>query len=101
MVPVLHIVGVPSTGQQDAKALLHHTLGDGRFVCIRRLVVLDLTGGHRYDAYSKAAQQFTISQASLASNANATIEIDRLLTDCITKVCKSILILPFALITLL
>ena len=32
MVPVLHIVGVPSTAQQTAKPMLHHTLGDGRSV---------------------------------------------------------------------
>lgn len=29
-VPVLHIVGVPSTKLQKSGALLHHTLGDGR-----------------------------------------------------------------------
>lgn len=29
-VPVVHIVGVPSTHQQKAKPMLHHTLGDGR-----------------------------------------------------------------------
>lgn len=32
IVPVLHIVGVPSTDLQSKKALLHHTLGDGRYV---------------------------------------------------------------------
>ena len=31
MVPVLHIAGVPSTAQQKAKPMLHHTLGDGRY----------------------------------------------------------------------
>ena len=30
--PVLHIAGVPSTSQQKAKPMLHHTLGDGRYV---------------------------------------------------------------------
>jgi pyruvate decarboxylase len=30
MVPVLHLVGVPSTLQQKTRPLLHHTLGDGR-----------------------------------------------------------------------
>ena len=30
-VPVLHIVGVPSTTQQKEKALVDHTLGDGRY----------------------------------------------------------------------
>lgn len=30
MVPVLHLVGVPSTVQQKNRPLLHHTLGDGR-----------------------------------------------------------------------
>lgn len=32
MVPVLHIAGVPSTSQQKNKPMLHHTLGDGRYV---------------------------------------------------------------------
>jgi len=30
IVPVLHLVGVPSTMQQKNRPLLHHTLGDGR-----------------------------------------------------------------------
>lgn len=30
-IPLVHIVGVPSTVAQGQKALLHHTLGDGRF----------------------------------------------------------------------
>jgi|HubBroStandDraft_1064217.scaffolds.fasta_scaffold4075546_1 TPP-dependent 2-oxoacid decarboxylase len=32
MVPVLHVVGVPSTAQQKSKPMLHHTLGDGRYI---------------------------------------------------------------------
>lgn len=32
MVPILHIAGVPNTDQQAAKPMLHHTLGDGRYV---------------------------------------------------------------------
>ncbi|WP_237578183.1 hypothetical protein, partial [Klebsiella pneumoniae] len=28
-IPVLHIVGAPSTGAQQRGELLHHTLGDG------------------------------------------------------------------------
>lgn len=32
MVPVLHIVGVPSTTQLKNKPMLHHTLGNGRYV---------------------------------------------------------------------
>ncbi len=30
-VPVVHIVGVPSTGSQKDGMLLHHTLGNGNF----------------------------------------------------------------------
>ncbi|KAF8073823.1 thiamine diphosphate-binding protein [Lyophyllum atratum] len=67
MVPVLHLVGVPSTSQQTSKPMLHHTLGDGR-----------------YDAYLKAAQQFTYSQANLHDKSDAAAEIDRVLIDCIT-----------------
>ncbi|KAI9438445.1 pyruvate decarboxylase, partial [Russula earlei] len=66
-VPIVHIVGVPSTEQQKNKPMLHHTLGDGR-----------------YDAYLKAAQQFTWSQGAIFEIISAASEIDRILTDCIT-----------------
>ncbi|KAI0081530.1 pyruvate decarboxylase [Panus rudis PR-1116 ss-1] len=80
-VPILHIVGVPSTAQQKSKPMLHHTLGDGR-----------------YDAYYKAAQQFTISQASLTDKASAAAEIDRVLTDCVVYARPVYLMLPTDLV---
>ncbi|KAK7469175.1 hypothetical protein VKT23_003666 [Stygiomarasmius scandens] len=81
MVPVLHIAGVPSTAQQKSKPMLHHTLGDGRF-----------------DAYLKAAAQFTISQADLTSAASAPSEIDRVLVDCIVHARPTYLTLPTDLV---
>ncbi|KAJ3747327.1 pyruvate decarboxylase [Lentinula detonsa] len=68
MVPMVHIAGVPSLRQQATKPMLHHTLGDGR-----------------YDAYTKAAEQFTYSQAILTSAISAAAEIDRVLSDCVIK----------------
>ncbi|KAF5389314.1 hypothetical protein D9757_003493 [Collybiopsis confluens] len=68
MVPVVHIAGVPSLRQQATKPMLHHTLGDGR-----------------YDAYTKAAEQFTCSQAILSNAYTAAAEIDRVLSDCVIK----------------
>ncbi|KAG5727919.1 putative pyruvate decarboxylase C13A11.06 [Termitomyces sp. T112] len=82
MVPVLNLVGVPSTSQQHSKPMLHHTLGDGRF-----------------DAYTMAAQQFTYSQASLKNKNNAAAEIDRVLIDCITKARPVYLSLPTDLVS--
>ncbi|KAH8104669.1 pyruvate decarboxylase [Cristinia sonorae] len=76
-VPVLHIVGVPSTAQQKSKPMLHHTLGDGR-----------------YDAYYKTFQQFTISQASITDAVSAAAEIDRVLTDCVVAARPVYLMLP-------
>ncbi|KAJ6588046.1 thiamine diphosphate-binding protein [Mycena capillaripes] len=81
MVPVLHVVGVPSTSQQKAKALLHHTLGDGR-----------------YDAYIKAAENFTVSQGIITDKDNAAATIDRVLTDCITRARPVYLTLPTNLV---
>jgi pyruvate decarboxylase len=40
----------------------------------------------RYDAYLKAAQQFTWSQGAIFETTSAASEIDRVLTDCITSV---------------
>ncbi|KAI0770183.1 pyruvate decarboxylase [Fomes fomentarius] len=76
-VPVLHIVGAPSTSQQKAKPMLHHTLGDGR-----------------YDAYFKAAQQFTIAHATLDTAETAAAEIDRVLTECLVRARPVYLMLP-------
>ncbi|KAI9058230.1 pyruvate decarboxylase [Trametes sanguinea] len=79
-VPVLHLVGVPSTSQQKAKPMLHHTLGDGRQVT--------------YDAYYKASQQFTIAQAVLNNKDTAPAEIDRVLTECLVMARPVYLMLP-------
>ncbi|EJC98857.1 pyruvate decarboxylase [Fomitiporia mediterranea MF3/22] len=80
-VPVLHIVGVPSTTQMKTKPMLHHTLGDGRF-----------------DAYEKAAQQFTIAQAHPLSKDTIAAEIDRVLSACVTTARPVYLTLPTDLV---
>ncbi|KAF8809567.1 pyruvate decarboxylase [Phlegmacium glaucopus] len=77
MVPILHIVGVPSTVQQKSRPLLHHTLGDGR-----------------YEAYGTAAALFTVSQAQLMDKNNAASQIDQVITDCITQARPVYLTLP-------
>ncbi|KAN0087690.1 pyruvate decarboxylase [Tylopilus felleus] len=77
MVPVLHIVGVPSTVQIRTRPLLHHTLGDARF-----------------DAYMKAAEQVTTSQAIVMNKTHAAAEIDRVLTVCITRARPVYLTIP-------
>ncbi|KAF7291579.1 Pyruvate decarboxylase [Mycena chlorophos] len=77
MVPVLHIAGVPSMAQQKSKPMLHHTLGDSR-----------------YDAYIKAAEQFTVAQGIITSKDSAAAEIDRVLTECITRARPVYLTLP-------
>jgi pyruvate decarboxylase len=77
MVPVLHIVGVPNTTQQKTKPVLHHTLGDGRF-----------------DAYTKAAEQFTIGQAHIDDEAMAAKNIDRIIEQCIATARPAYLTLP-------
>ncbi|KAG2358323.1 thiamine diphosphate-binding protein [Suillus spraguei] len=82
MVPVLHIVGTPSTTQLKNKPLLHHTLGNGKF-----------------DAYTKAAEHVTIAQAILMNKAQAAVEIDRVLTECITHARPVYLAIPMDLTT--
>jgi len=76
-IPILHIAGVPNTTQLKNKPLLHHTLGDGRF-----------------DAYTKAAQQFSIAQAELMNKHTACAEIDRVLTAALVQSRPVYLTLP-------
>ncbi|KAG1743333.1 thiamine diphosphate-binding protein [Suillus paluster] len=82
MVPVLHIVGVPSTTQLKNKPLLHHTLGNGKF-----------------DVYTKAAEQITVAQAIIMNKTRAAAEIDRVLTECIVHARPVYLTLPMDLTT--
>jgi pyruvate decarboxylase len=85
-VPVVHIVGVPNTGQQKEKPLLHHTLGDGRYTIFFLKLYYQHSPFLRYDAYLKAARQFTWTQGVIFETTSAASEIDRVLTACITSV---------------
>ncbi len=75
-IPVLHIVGAPSTGAQQRGELLHHTLGDGDF---------------RH--FARMSEQITCSQALLTAG-NACHEIDRVLRDMLTHHRPGYLMLP-------
>jgi pyruvate decarboxylase len=87
MVPVLHIVGAPSTVQQKTRPLLHHTLGDGRlFISLIRIPIHPLTKFFRFEAYGNAAALFTSSQVNILDKKDAASQIDQVITDCITQV---------------
>ena len=60
-VPVVHVVGAPSTGAQTAQRIVHHSLGDGVFT-----------------HFLQMHENITCARAALTS-ANAVAEIDRVL----------------------
>ncbi|MET0702571.1 MAG: alpha-keto acid decarboxylase family protein [Mycobacterium sp.] len=62
-VPVVHIVGAPSTDAQVSRRVVHHSLGDGDF-----------------EHFFRMAREITCAQAKL-SPATATREIDRVLAE--------------------
>jgi pyruvate decarboxylase len=76
-VPMLQIVGVPSTTQQKERSIVDHTLGDGRF-----------------DAFIDAAQQITYPQAILTNKEEAAAKIDKILVYCISESLPGYLALP-------
>jgi pyruvate decarboxylase len=86
-VPVLHIVGVPSTGLQSKKALLHHTLGDGRF-----------------DAFTNIYSNVTVTQAHIKpaskkfTTSDAAEEIDRAIFQALRANKPTYLTLPTDLV---
>ncbi|KAH7101735.1 pyruvate decarboxylase [Auriculariales sp. MPI-PUGE-AT-0066] len=80
-VPMLHLVGVPSTDQQAHKAILHHTLGDGRF-----------------NIYADAASQVTIAQEHLMGTEGAGAQIDRVIISALTTCRPTYLTLPTDLV---
>lgn len=86
-VPVLHIVGVPSTGLQSKGAMLHHTLGDGRF-----------------DAFQNIYSNITITQAHIkpphkkTGTSDAGEEIDRAIFEALKNNKPTYLTLPTDLV---
>jgi len=81
-VPVVHIVGSPSTTAQRKKLLLHHTLGDGD-----------------YKAFTNIYKQVTVAQANLHDLTIATTEIDRVLRTCWLKSRPVYIELPSDMVT--
>lgn len=70
-IPVVHIVGAPSTIAQGKHALLHHTLGDGRF-----------------DAFQQMSRPISAASLILGDLAPEEMprDIDRVLTTCVREV---------------
>ncbi|CAG8522135.1 14719_t:CDS:2 [Funneliformis mosseae] len=77
IVPVVHIVGTPSTKSQSEGAILHHTLGNGDFKIYKRMY-----------------EEITVAQTCLNQN-NAKYEIDRVLRECYIKARPVYISLPF------
>ncbi|GAA5822122.1 hypothetical protein JCM10212_005920 [Sporobolomyces blumeae] len=80
-VPIIHIVGVPSTKLQKNKALLHHTLGDGKF-----------------NVFEEASRGITCAQAFLSSADHAAQEVDRVLLAALHTARPAYLTLPTDLV---
>ncbi|KAJ8296115.1 putative pyruvate decarboxylase C3G9.11c [Rhodotorula toruloides] len=80
-VPILHIVGVPSTKLQKSKALLHHTLGNGEFT-----------------VFEQASAGITCARAFLQRAEEAAQEIDRVLLAALTTARPAYVTLPTDLV---
>ncbi|KZV93314.1 pyruvate decarboxylase [Exidia glandulosa HHB12029] len=80
-VPVLHLVGVPSTVHQAHHAILHHTLGDGRF-----------------NVYLECGAHVTIGQEMLMTADRASAQIDKMLITALTTCRPTYLTLPTDLV---
>ncbi|KAG8983377.1 Pyruvate decarboxylase 1 [Tulasnella sp. JGI-2019a] len=81
-VPIVHIVGVPSTKSQKSGALLHHTLGNGDFT-----------------VFGQMSQHISETVALLKEAASAGKEIDRALKACYMSAKPVYITLPTDLVT--
>ncbi|SOV02859.1 probable PDC1 - pyruvate decarboxylase, isozyme 1 [Ustilago sp. UG-2017a] len=79
--PVIHIVGVPSTAAQGAHSLLHHTLGDGRF-----------------SAFVNMSKEISADSAVLKQKEGVGEAIDRILVSAMKKARPVYLALPTDLV---
>jgi pyruvate decarboxylase len=65
---VVHIVGTPPRSSQDARAMIHHTLGDGE-----------------YRHFAQMSSHVTVAQANLIDARSAPQQIDRVLAECVLQ----------------
>ncbi|MGH7912072.1 MAG: alpha-keto acid decarboxylase family protein, partial [Candidatus Dormibacteraceae bacterium] len=75
-VPVVHVVGGPSSGIQSAQRIVHHSLGDGEFT-----------------QFLEMHERITCARAALTAE-DATAEIDRVLTTVRDQHLPGYLLLP-------
>ncbi|KAH8920662.1 pyruvate decarboxylase [Atractiella rhizophila] len=80
-IPMLHIVGVPASHLQERHAILHHTLGDGRF-----------------DAYQKVAEHVTSYQAYITKPESAGVQVDKAIKHALKTARPTYLTLPTDLV---
>ncbi|GAC99677.1 pyruvate decarboxylase [Pseudozyma hubeiensis SY62] len=79
--PVIHVVGVPSTAAQGSHSLLHHTLGDGRF-----------------SAFENMSKEISADSAILKHKEGAGEAIDRILVKAMKAARPVYLALPTDLV---
>ena len=82
MAPVVHIVGTPSTIDQNAGACLHHSLGGGNF-----------------RQFADMYKHVTVAQANLIDASTAPNMIDRTLRECILQSRPVYIELPTNMVT--
>ncbi|KAI9346655.1 pyruvate decarboxylase PdcB [Pilaira anomala] len=80
MLPVIHIVGTPSTKSQAAGAMLHHSLGDGNF-----------------DVFFQMSSMITCASTHLKAQ-NAIAEIDRVISQAVLSKRTGYIGIPIDLI---
>jgi pyruvate decarboxylase len=98
-VPILHIVGVPSTKLQKSKALLHHTLGDGSESKDPPDVHINSQlHSPEFNVFEESAKGVTAAQAFLQSAEGAAKEIDRVLRVALETARPTYLTLPTDLV---
>ena len=80
---VVHIVGTPPRSSQDARAMIHHTLGDGE-----------------YRHFAQMSSHVTVAQANLNDARSATQQIDRVLAECVLQSRPVYIELPVDMVAL-
>ncbi|KAF2641627.1 pyruvate decarboxylase [Massarina eburnea CBS 473.64] len=81
-VPIVHIVGYPTTGAQKDGLLLHHTLGNGDFL-----------------AFSKMSAEISCAVSMLNDHHEAATLIDHAITECVLKSRPVYIGLPSDIVT--
>ncbi|KDN52367.1 Thiamin diphosphate-binding protein [Tilletiaria anomala UBC 951] len=97
-IPVIHIVGTPTSSAQEHGLLLHHTLGDHKFVAFGQIARQITAAQLDFALLKREGRMQLMEKDSEGTGEDAARELDRILEVCVRQALPVYIALPSDLV---